>query len=170
VTAENDISISPASAADLRALAGLMANSPLLARYRVAYGAALASLEDAHAAGDALLVAHVPDAASAGIVLIAGFAWVAFAPRVLGGAAYLRLLLVAGGWQGQGLGARLLEVAERVAAERANHLYLLATTDNTGARRFYVRHGYRHVGDLPGLVWPDLDEALYHKPLRPRSA
>jgi RimJ/RimL family protein N-acetyltransferase len=49
---------------------------------------------------------------------------------------------------------------------RANHLYLLATTDNLGARRFYERHGYRHVGDLPDLVWPGLDEALYHKPLR----
>jgi GNAT superfamily N-acetyltransferase len=147
-----------------------MADSPLLARYRVTYGAALASLEDAHTAGDALLVAHVPDAASTGIVLIAGFAWVAFAPRVLGGAAYLRLLLVAGGRQGHGLGARLLEAAEQVATERANHLYLLATTDNHGARRFYVRHGYRHVGDLPGLVWPDLDEALYHKPLHPLGA
>ena len=47
-----------------------------------------------------------------------------------------------------------------------NHLYLLATTDNFAARRFYERHGYRHVGDLPGLVVPDLDEALYHKALR----
>lgn len=52
------------------------------------------------------------------------------------------------------------------AREYANHLYLLVTTDNTAARRFYERHAYRHVGDLPGLVWPDLDEALYHKRLR----
>ena len=50
--------------------------------------------------------------------------------------------------------------------EHANHFYLLATTDNIAARRFYEARGYRHVGNLPGLVWPDLDEALYYKTLR----
>jgi ribosomal protein S18 acetylase RimI-like enzyme len=87
-----------------------------------------------------------------------------FAPRVLNGAAYLRLLLVAE--PGHGLGERLLAAAEAAARERANHLYLLATTDNAAARRFYERRGYRHIGDLPGLVRVDLDEALYHKALR----
>jgi ribosomal protein S18 acetylase RimI-like enzyme len=48
----------------------------------------------------------------------------------------------------------------------ANHLVLLATTDNTDARHFYERHGYRHVGDLPGLARAGLDEALYWKALR----
>ena len=68
---------------------------------------------------------------------------------------------------GHGDGTRLLAAVEDAARLRGNHLYLLATTDNVAARRFYERHGYRHVGDLPGLVLPDLDEALYHKPLRP---
>jgi GNAT superfamily N-acetyltransferase len=169
--------LGPASAGELSALAGLMVRSPLLARYRVEAGAALASLEDARAAGDALLVARTRAAdaggdaaqdAGAAIASIAGFAWLSLAPRILGGAAYLRLLLVAEAHQGSGLGSRLLERVERTARERgARHLYLLATTDNHRARRFYARHGYRHVGDLPGLVWPDLDEALYHKPLLP---
>jgi GNAT superfamily N-acetyltransferase len=166
-----------ASVGELSPVAGLMAQSPLLARYRVEYGAALASLEDAHAAGDTLLVARARAAdegdassqrAGAAIEIIAGFAWLSLAPRILGGAAYLRLLLVAEAYQGTGLGSRLLEWVERTARERgARHLYLLATTDNHRARQFYDRHGYRHVGDLPGLVWPDLDEALYHKPLLP---
>jgi ribosomal protein S18 acetylase RimI-like enzyme len=60
----------------------------------------------------------------------------------------------------QGVGARLLTEAERRAREWANHLVLLATTDNTGARRFYERLGYRHVGDLPRFAVPGLDEAL----------
>jgi GNAT superfamily N-acetyltransferase len=92
-------------------------------------------------------------------------AWVSFAPRILNGAAYLRLLLVAQHALGDGLGSRLLAAVEQRAESAARHLYLLVTSDNVGARRFYERHGYRHVGDLPGLVWPDLDEALYHKPL-----
>jgi ribosomal protein S18 acetylase RimI-like enzyme len=59
-----------------------------------------------------------------------------------------------------------MTAAELHARRTSNHLYLLVTTDNLRARAFYERHGYRHVGDLPGLVWPDLDEALYHKALR----
>ena len=88
-----------------------------------------------------------------------------FGPRILNGAAYLRLLLVAAPEQGDG--ARLLLAVEDAARSVANHLDLLATTDNLAARRFYERFGYRHVGDLPGLVRPELDEALYHKALRP---
>jgi GNAT superfamily N-acetyltransferase len=148
-------------AADLPRLAELMARSTLLARYRVSGDGALASLREAQQAGDVLLAGRAAEAA------ISGFAWLVLAPRVLGGAAYVRLLLVEEAAQGSGLGSRLLEAAEAIARQdgRTKHLYLLVTVDNHGARRFYARHGYRHVGDLPGLVWPDLDEALYHKAL-----
>ncbi len=151
--------ISPALPTDLPAAARLMAESSLLPRYRLSYAAALASLSDALASGDLVLASRETD--------LQGIAWMSFGPRILNGAAYLRLLLVA--TPGQGVGARLLLAAEAAARERANHFYLLATSDNRGARRFYERHGYRHVGDLPGLVWPGLDEALYHKPLRPEG-
>jgi GNAT superfamily N-acetyltransferase len=89
--------------------------------------------------------------------------------RILTEAAYLRLLLVGEERQRAGVGAGLLAAAETAAREVANHLVLLATTDNAGARRFYERHGYRHVGDLPGLARPGLDEALYWKTLRPHG-
>jgi GNAT superfamily N-acetyltransferase len=135
-----------------------MANSPLLLRYRVTYANGLASLRAAHLAGDVLFAARMET--------VVGVAWLSFAQRMLNGAAYLRLLLVDEHAHGQGVGRQLLNAVEQVARDRANHLYLLATIDNVAARGFYERHGYRHVGDLPGLVWPDLDEALYHKPLR----
>jgi GNAT superfamily N-acetyltransferase len=131
-----------------------MAASALLQRYRITFDGAQASLREAVASGDVVLVSgNPPD----------GMAWLSFAPRVLAGAAYLRLLLVSN--PGHGLGAKLILAAEQQAREQAKHLYLLVTTDNAHARTFYQRHGYRHVGDLPGLVWPDLDEALYHKAL-----
>jgi GNAT superfamily N-acetyltransferase len=145
-----------AGAQDLPVLAEMMATSPLLERYRTTYQGALAGLGDALAAGDVLLVTGEP---------AVGMAWLSFAPRILNGAAYLRLLLVAQEALGAGLGSDLVLAAEEYAGKTARHLYLLVTSDNVGARRFYERHGYRHVGDLPGLVWPDLDEALYHKPL-----
>ena len=147
--------IRAATDADLAVLADLMAQSSLLQRYRTTYDGALASLSDALATGDAVLVSGDPPSA---------MAWLTYAPRMLNGAAYLRLLLVRD--PGGGVGSALLDAAEALSRERsASHLYLLVTTDNARARSFYQRHGYRHVGDLPGLVWPDLDEALYHKPL-----
>jgi GNAT superfamily N-acetyltransferase len=140
-----------------------MAASPFLRRYGVTVRSGRAALAAARAAGDRLIVAAGRDDRPVGM------AWVV-PSRALTGAAYLRLLLVAETCQGAGVGAALLAAAERAARPLANHLALLATTDNAGARRFYERHGYRHVGDLPGLARPGLDEALYWKTLRPHGA
>src|SRR5262249_54347684 len=95
-----------------------------------------------------------------------GLAWI-IGSRILTGAAYLRLLLVAEGRQGRGLGSRLLAAAEAEARGFANHLVLLAAANTAAAHRFYDPHGYRHVRDLPDFAVPGLDEALYHKALRP---
>ena len=149
--------IAPAHADQAPELARLMAASPLLQRYRVTYGSALRSVSAAILEGDVVLCCR-------GRTGLDGFAWLSLGPRILNGAAYLRLLLVAR--PANGIGSRLLAAIEDAARVHANHLYLLATTDNNQARRFYERRGYRHVGDLPALAWPDLDEALYHKPLR----
>jgi ribosomal protein S18 acetylase RimI-like enzyme len=163
--------VAPAAAADLPALAELMAASPLLQRYGTSRTRARQALERAQRAGDRMLVARPratrrPTRAVPGP--LAGFAWVVES-RILTGTAYLRLLLVAEPWRRTGLGARLLGAAEADAARRANHMVLLVTTDNAGARRFYESHGYRHVGDLPAHAVPGLDEALYEKALRPHG-
>ncbi|HEY7141130.1 MAG TPA: GNAT family N-acetyltransferase [Methylomirabilota bacterium] len=139
-----------------------MAASPLLTRYGTTRRGALGVLARGRAAGDRLLVAVARDGTLAGMV------WV-LPSRILTGAAYLRLLLVAENRQRAGIGARLLAAAETATRRVANHLVLLATTDNAGARRFYARHGYRHVGDLPGVARAGLDEALYWKTLRPHG-
>ena len=154
------IRIRPARPEDLAALAQLMADSTLLGRYRTTRAGAHRALVRGRRDGDRLLVARQ---AGAGPI---GLAWV-IVSRILTGAAYLRLLLVADGRQRRGLGGRLLAAAESEARTAANHLLLLVTTGNVGARRFYERRGYRHVGDLPGLARPGLDEALYQKALRP---
>ncbi len=149
-----------AGARDLAPLADLMAASPLLQRYGTSRATAIAALGAGHRAGDLILVGRHRGRPPS------GFAWV-IPSRILTGAAYLRLLLVHGERQRTGLGSRLLVEAEAGARRWANHLVLLVTTDNADARRFYERHGYRHVGDLPGFAVPALDEALYQKALRP---
>src|SRR5262249_56184061 len=95
--------------------------------------AALPALARGLRAGARLIVAAVPDGRLVGLV------WV-LPSRILTGAAYLRLLLIAEGAQRTGTGAALLAAAEAAARRMANHLVLFVTTDNLGARRFYRPH------------------------------
>ena len=143
----------------VRAMATLMATSPLLRRYRVTTRGAKASLAEALRERD-LVIAAVDGGD------VVGLAWVVIT-RVLDRAAYLRLLLVAETHQSGGLGAAMLARVEREArASRCRHLVLLVTKTNRRARSFYERHGYAHVGDLPGFVRPGIAESLYMKSWR----
>jgi [ribosomal protein S18]-alanine N-acetyltransferase len=139
-----------------------MAASPLLERYGTTRRAAFGALTRGRAAGDRVIVGAAPGGR------VVGMAWIV-PSRILTGAAYLRLLLVDENRQRAGVGAALLAASETAARKIANHLVLLATTDNAGARRFYERHGYRHVGDLIGLARPGIGEALHWKTLRPHG-
>ena len=140
-------------------MATLMAVSPLLRRYKVTRAGARASLAEGLRDRDILLAAIEADA-------VLGFAWL-IATRAFDRSAYLRLLLVAEGSQSRGLGATLLARGEREARKRgARHVVLLVTKANRRARSFYERHGYRHVGDLPGFVRPGISESLYLKSWR----
>ena len=148
--------IRAATPRDLPALATLLAESPLLRRYGITARGARRLLGEALRAEDLVLVAVSGPATG-------GLAWV-IPTRAFDRTAYLRLLLVGGSTQSRGVGTALLAAAERRARRRgARHLALLVTRTNQGARRFYERNGYRHVGDLPGLVRPRLDESMYVK-------
>jgi ribosomal protein S18 acetylase RimI-like enzyme len=143
----------------VRPIAALMAASPLLRRYRVTAPGARASLTEALRERDLVLAATDRGA-------VVGLAWVIIT-RALDRTAYLRLLLVSEEHQSRGLGAALLARAERDArASGCRHLVLLVTKTNRRARSFYERHGYSHVGDLPGFVRPGIAESLYLKSWR----
>ena len=148
-----------ASRRHLSPLAALMAASPLLRRYRVTSATATASLAEAVRARDIVLVALEGDAA-------VGLAWI-IPTRALDDAAYLRLLLVSATARSRGVGAALLAQGEREArARHCRHVMLLVTRTNHRARSFYERHGYRHVGDLPGFIRRGITESLYLKSRR----
>jgi GNAT superfamily N-acetyltransferase len=150
--------IARATRTHVAGLAELMAGSPLLRRYGVTSGGARTSLFEALKERDMVLVGLEN-------ARVVGLAWV-ITTRALDRAAYLRLLLVADGEQSHGVGAALLADAERrTRASGCRHLVLLVTTTNRRARAFYARHGYRHVGNLPGFVRPAIGESLYVKSL-----
>jgi GNAT superfamily N-acetyltransferase len=147
-----------ATAAHVAAMTQLMARSPLLRSYGVTRHRADASLREGLREHDLLQVA-LEDGE------VIGLAWV-IATRALDRAAYLRLLLVAEGRQSRGVGAALLEDAERRAGGLGcRHMVLLVTTANRRARSFYKEHGYRYIGGLPGFVRPRIGESLYVKTL-----
>jgi GNAT superfamily N-acetyltransferase len=148
--------ITPARATHLPELAALIGASPLLARYGVTRASARASLAEGLRARDLLLLGVERGE-------IVGVAWVVLT-RALDRAAYLRLLLVADGWQRRGVGAALLQDAERrVRRSGSRHMILLVTTTNRRARSFYLRVGYRKVGHLPDFARPGLSESMYVK-------
>jgi ribosomal protein S18 acetylase RimI-like enzyme len=150
--------IRPASPPDLPALARALAGLPLLARYGSTAARLEAVLAVALARGERLRLAEEGGAP-------AGLVW--FQPSgtlALGG--YLRLIAVVDGAQRRGTGAALLAAFEEETAQESAHAFLLVSDFNAGAQRFYARHGYRRVGELPGLVLPEVGELLYWKRLR----
>jgi ribosomal protein S18 acetylase RimI-like enzyme len=77
---------------------------------------------------------------------------------------YLELLALLPKFQGQGIGARLLDWFEEEAARHeARNLWVCASSFNERALRFYRRHGYAEAAALPGLVADGYAEILLRK-------
>ncbi len=77
--------------------------------------------------------------------------------------AYVRMLAVAEPYQRQGVGRKLVDYAGTIAGPHQPNLFLICSTDNLSAQRFYENAGFESVGLLKNLVIPDHDEILYRK-------
>jgi len=151
------VTVRPLEAAEVPALAATLAQLPLLLRYGRDAARLESDLRAALGRGEGLLVAPGPSGP-------AGLCW--YLPGgtlAMGG--YLKLIAVAAGAHGAGLGAALLQAFESEVARGSRHAFLLVSDFNEGAQRFYERHGYARVGALPGLVLPGVAELLYWKRL-----
>jgi ribosomal-protein-alanine N-acetyltransferase len=95
---------------------------------------------------------------------VAGIALVR--PRFLFGD-YLELLAIAPTLTGQGLGRLLLTHVESLAFTRGKNLFVCVSDFNTGARRFYRRHGFVEIGPLADLLVPGSAEILLRKTIGP---
>jgi GNAT superfamily N-acetyltransferase len=79
---------------------------------------------------------------------------------------YLQLLGLLPGYQGCGFGAAVLTWMQREAcAVSERNLWVAASDFNSGALRFYERHGFVRVAALEGLVAEGRSEILLRKRL-----
>jgi GNAT superfamily N-acetyltransferase len=157
------MNVRAAGAADLAALAPVLAQLPLLRNYALGAAALKARLLRARAEGDCVWVATGAAGAPLGLV------W--FVQRgTLSTGAYVRLLAAAPGHPGAGLGRVLLEAVHRACQAAPGGIFVLCSEDNAGGQRLYLRCGYRPVGPLPGFVRPERTEMLLWRPRESASA
>ncbi len=113
---------------------------------------------------------HEPDAESSATRLFVaesksgtaiGFVW-AVRRGAFDRSGYISLLAVESSQRGGGVGVALLTAAEDYLRP-APDVILLCTDYNTGAQRFYERHGYVRVGVLPDYILSGVAELIYRK-------
>jgi ribosomal protein S18 acetylase RimI-like enzyme len=146
--------------ADVAACASIVLAVPLWRPYGVATDdAAQAVVADALAGACRGLVAE--DAGR-----IVGF--VVFAVRgTFAHSGYVRSVAVAPDAQHQGVGGRLMDEAEAAILGSGPNVFLLVSSWNTGAQRFYERRGYRRIGELADYIRRGITEVVYRKTLGP---
>jgi ribosomal protein S18 acetylase RimI-like enzyme len=154
------VSVRPLTVADIMVVAGWMVITPLWQRYQLTEAKARSGLEAGLRRADILLVSDVDGEGGRAC----GLAW-CLREGAFGRSAYLRILGVRAGYTGLGIGAALLDQAERTAAAITREMFLLVSDFNVEAQRFYQRQGYTRIGAIPGYVLPDVTELLYWKRL-----
>jgi ribosomal protein S18 acetylase RimI-like enzyme len=88
--------------------------------------------------------------------------FILLSPYGMAASPYINSLAVASEARGRGVGATLLAFAERHFAGR-KHLFLLCSSFNHRAQKFYRAHGFTIVGELKGYVVPEHDELIFCK-------
>ena len=79
-------------------------------------------------------------------------------PEVTPACGELKRIYLRRGWQGSGLAARLLDVAQAwLQREGPRTIWLGVWSQNDKARRFYSKHGYRQVGTYDFHVGQQID-------------
>ena len=79
---------------------------------------------------------------------------------------YLELIGLCTNQQGRGLGTAILQWMERETETLALNCWVLVSSFNESARRFYLRQGFREITTLEALVSRHSHELLLRKVLR----
>lgn len=80
--------------------------------------------------------------------------------------AYLELIGLFPDQQGQGFGGAILQWMEQETKPWAANLWVLVSSFNDAAKRFYLRQGFREIANIEALVSLQSSELLLRKVLR----
>ena len=74
----------------------------------------------------------------------------------------MRLIVIEPSQQSKGLGALLLAAFEKACSTAPWGCFVLTNDNNKAAQKFYLRHAYQVVGQLPGFAGPGrIDQVLW---------
>jgi ribosomal protein S18 acetylase RimI-like enzyme len=97
---------------------------------------------------------------------VVGF--IVFYPKgafLLGG--YIKLLGVHENFRGVEIGKELMSRAEKLIFKRSKNSFLLVSSFNKHAQRFYCSLGYKKVGEIPDAIVKGYSELIMRKTLGP---
>ena len=97
----------------------------------------------------------------------AGLTWY-LTGGTFGHGGYLRLMVVASGQTGRGIGTLLMQEVEGRVFAVSRELFLLVNVANAAAQAFYEAKGYVRVGRLDDFAQPGQHEYIYRKRRQPR--
>jgi ribosomal protein S18 acetylase RimI-like enzyme len=76
---------------------------------------------------------------------------------------YIELIGVSPSHRGKGIGKQVLAWAETEARRESKNLWVLTSSFNYEAQKFYLGLGFYSIGPIQGLVSPEHDEILLRK-------
>lgn len=106
--------------------------------------------------GTELFIARDENSLALGFILLASHG--------LAGSPYIASIVVTSEAQGQGVGSQLMKFTEQHFHDRS-HLFLLVSSFNSRAQRFYREHGYEFIGELKEYIVAGHSELIFHKRL-----
>lgn len=81
---------------------------------------------------------------------------------------YIQTLCIDEQFRGKGFGTRLLEFSERRIHEFSPNVFICVSTFNEGAKKLYLRYGFKPVGELENFVKNGYNEMLMRKTIGQR--
>jgi [ribosomal protein S18]-alanine N-acetyltransferase len=81
---------------------------------------------------------------------------------------YIQTICIDEHFRGKGFGTSLIEFSERRIHEFSPNIFICVSTFNEGAKRLYLRYGFKPVGVLENFVKNGYDELLMRKTIGQR--
>jgi len=79
----------------------------------------------------------------------------------LGG--YIRAIAVKKEFRKLGIGSKLMEITEKDIFKYRKNVFLLVSSFNKNARKFYEKRGYEYVGEIKDAIIPGESEIILRK-------